>query len=213
MLLGDVQGALGNWQAAVGSYKAAANLDFSEGTALRFARALVHVGDIAAAARVVGLFLSQNPQSIPMRLMLADIHMGAGRWQSAVAELEIVRARVGNRDAALLNNLAWASTKAGRDDAALRYARKAYVLMPDNPAVAGTYGWSLHRDGSIRLQAIGVLEKAVRMAPLDPALRFQLAQAYAAAGRKGDARNSVNRALQSARFVDRKAAQAFIARF
>lgn len=212
VLLGDVQGALGNWQAAASAYKTAANLDFSEGTALRFARALVNVGDVQGAARVIALYLSQNPQSIPVRLMLADIHMSAGRWQSAVAELEIVRARVGNRDAALLNNLAWASIKAGESASALRYARTAFGLMPGNPAVAGTYGWALHRDGTDRGRAVAMLEKAARMAPLDPALRFQLAQAYAAAGRKGDARKAATIALQSNRFVDRQAAQAFIAR-
>lgn len=212
VLLGDVQGALGNWQAAAAAYKTAANLDFSEGTALRFARALVNVGDVQGAARVIALYLSQNPQSIPVRLMLADIHMGAGRWQSAVAELEIVRARVGNRDAALLNNLAWASIKAGEAETALRYARAAYGLMPGNPAVSGTYGWALHREGTDRARAVAMLEKAARVAPLDPALRFQLAQAYAAAGRKGDARKAATIALQSNRFVDRQAAQAFIAR-
>lgn len=212
VLLGDVQGALGNWQAAAAAYKAAANLDFSEGTALRFARALVNVGDVNGAAQVIGLYLTQNPQSIPMRLMLADIHMAAGRWQSAIAELEVVRARVGNRDAALLNNLAWASIKAGEEASSLNFARAAYALMPNNAAVAGTYGWALHRDGAERGFAVATLEKAVRMAPLDPALRFQLAQAYAAAGRKGDARKSASLALQSDHFRDRQAAQAFIAR-
>lgn len=212
VLLGDVQGALGNWQAAAASYKVAANLDFSESTALRFARALVNVGDAAGATQVIGLYLSQNPQSIPVRLMLADIHMASGRWQSAIAELEIIRARVGNRDAALLNNLAWASIKSGDEEPALKYARSAYGLMPNNAAVAGTYGWALHREGAERGLAVAMLEKAVRMAPLDPALRFQLAQAYAAAGRKGDARKAASLALQSNRFGDRQAAQAFIAR-
>lgn len=212
VLLGDVQAALGNWQAAAASYKAAANLDFSEATGLRFARALVNTGDGQGAVQVISLYLSQNPQSVPMRLMLADIHMGSGRWQSAIAEMEIIRARVGNRDAALLNNLAWASIKAGENATALRYARAAYGLMPNNAAVAGTLGWALHRDGSDRGHAVAVLEKAVRMAPLDPALRFQLAQAYAATGRKGDARKAASVALQSNRFGDRAAAQAFLTR-
>ncbi len=212
ILVGDVQGMLGDWQAAVLAYKTAANLDFSEATALRFARALVNVGDVQGAAGVIGLYLSQNPQSIPMRLMLADIHMSSGRWQSAIAELEIVRARTGNRDAALLNNLAWASIKAGQSAQALRYARAAYGLMPNNAAVAGTLGWARHRDGTDRVGAVAMLEKAARLAPLDPSLRFQLAQAYAAAGRKGNARKSASIALQSNRFADRSAAQAFLAR-
>ena len=212
ILAGDVQASLGNWQAAAATYKKAANLHFSEATALRFARALANVGDGQGAASVIGLYLSQNPQSIPIRRLHADLHMASGRWQSAIAEFEIIRARTGNRDAALLNNLAWASINAGENAQALRYARAAYGLMPDNPAVAGTLGWAQHRVGSDRDGAVAMLEKAVRLAPLDPALRFQLAQAYAAAGRKADARKSASTALQSSRFVDRQAAQAFLTR-
>ena len=138
--------------------------------------------------------------------------MDSARKTVDAVELEIIRARTGNRDAALLNNLAWASIKAGEAEKALRYARAAYGLMPDNPAVAGTLGWAQHRVGTDRQDAVGMLEKAVRLAPLDPALRFQLAQAYAAAGRIADARKSASIALQSNRFVDRQAAQAFLTR-
>jgi tetratricopeptide (TPR) repeat protein len=212
ILAGDVQASLGNWQAAAAAYQKAANLDFSEATALRFARALANVGDRQGAASVIGLYLSQNPQSIPVRRLHADLHMASGRWQSAIAEFEIIRARTGNRDAALLNNLAWASINAGETAQALRYARAAYGLMPDNPAVAGTLGWAQHRVGSDRDGAVAMLEKAVRLAPLDPSMRFQLAQAYAAAGRKADARKSATTALQSNRFVDRQAAEAFLTR-
>jgi predicted Zn-dependent protease len=95
---------------------------------------------------------------------------------------------------------------------ALRYARAAYGLMPDNPAVAGTLGWAEHRTGTDRDRAVAMLEKAVRLAPLDPSLRFQLARAYAAAGRIADARKSASIALQSNRFGDRQAAQAFLTR-
>ncbi len=212
VLTGDVQASLGNWQAAVLAYKMAANLDFSEATALRFARALATVGDMDGAARVISLYLTQNPQSIPMRRMLADIHMSSGRWQSAIAEMEILRARIGNRDAALLNNLAWASVKAGENERAFRYARAAYGLMPDNAAVVGTLGWAQHWAGTDRAAAVAMLEKAARLAPLDPAMRFQLAQAYAAAGRKSEARKSASTALQSKRFTDRQAALAFLSR-
>lgn len=212
VLAGDVLGTLGNWRAAANAYRTAANLDFSEGVALRYARALINLGDPMSAARVIDLYLSQNPQSVALRLMRADIHSSAGRWRSAIAELEIVRGRLGNRDAALLNNLAWAAIKAGDGEAALRYARSAYRLMPNNAAVTGTFGWALHRDSTDRVKAIALLEKATHLAPIDPALRFQLAQAYAAAGRKGDARTAATLALQSDRFGDRAAAQALLAR-
>ena len=176
ILAGDVQATLGNWQAAAAAYKKAANLDFSEATALRFARALANVGDGQGAASVIGLYLSQNPQSIPVRRLHADIHMASGRWQSAIAEFEIIRARTGNRDAALLNNLAWASFKAGETRKASSYAMAAYALMPNNAAVAATRGWILYQSGERRV-SLGLLIKAQKLAPNDAFIRRQLEQA------------------------------------
>lgn len=176
VLLGDVEAALGNWRAAMTAYQSAANLDFSEATALRFARALISAGDAPGAARVIGLYLSQNPQSIPARLMQADIHMAAGRWHSAIAALEIVRARIGNRDAALLNNLAWAHLKTNDVPEAARYASAAYALTPGNAAINATLGWVARASGG-RSKAVETLMKAHTLAPDDATIRRQLAQA------------------------------------
>ena len=102
--------------------------------------------------------------------------MASGRWQSAIAEFEIIRARTGNRDAALLNNLAWASFKAGETQKASSYAMAAYALMPNNAAVAATRGWILYESGERRV-SLGLLIKAQKLAPNDAFIRRQLEQA------------------------------------
>ena len=176
VIVGDIFAQVGNWRGAVEAYRVAANLDFSEGTALRLARALSVSGDAASAISVVGLYLAQNPQSVPMRLVRADMRMHAGQWNSAIADLEIVRDRIGNRDAALLNNLAWAYLQLGEKAKSLAFAQAAYALSPNNAAVTATLGWARHKSGN-RKGAVAMLAKAHALAPADPAISRQLAQA------------------------------------
>lgn len=176
VIIGDILAQMGNWRGAVDAYRTAANLDFSEGTALRLVRALSALDDTASAIGVVGLYLAQNPQSVPMRLVRADMHMHAQRWKSAIADLEIVRDRVGNRDAALLNNLAWSHLQTGDDRVAVAFAEAAYALSPNNAAVTATLGWARHKAGD-RKGAVAMLAKAHALAPADPAISRQLAQA------------------------------------
>ncbi len=61
-----------------------------------------------AAANVLALFLSQNPQNIAGQRLAAHWQIAGGEWDSAIETLEGLRQRVGNRDAALLAELAYA---------------------------------------------------------------------------------------------------------
>jgi tetratricopeptide (TPR) repeat protein len=92
--------------------------------------------------------------------MLAARAMAAGQWEEAAARYERLRARIGNGDAALLNNLAWAYAKADDYDRAAAYARRAWTLAPGNPATAETLGWALYRRGDVA-QGLALLQ-AVR---------------------------------------------------
>ncbi len=176
IMVGDITAQMGNWRGAVEAYRVAANLDFSESTALRLARGLSMSGDAASAIGVVNLYLGQNPQSVPMRLARADMRMHAQQWNSAIADLEIVRDRIGSRDAALLNNLAWAYLQLGDAGKALAFAEAAYALSPNNASVTATLGWARHKAGN-RKGAVAMLVKAHALAPADPAISRQLAQA------------------------------------
>jgi tetratricopeptide (TPR) repeat protein len=159
LVTGDVLTASGDHRAAAEQYRRAANLTFSEASAIRLIGALGRAGDNQAADHVLQLFAHQNPRNLSGQLMLAQRALAAGQWSEAVERYERLRTRVGNGDAALLNNLAWANLGDGDLDAALAYARRAWALAPANGAAANTLGWTLYRRGdtakglSLMLQA------------------------------------------------------------
>lgn len=135
LMAGDSSALAGQWSAAVSAYRDAANLDFSEGTALRFARALTQSGQAQQAFEVLTLYLRENPQSLAVRRALADAAAQARAWPEAARALEIIRDRLGNRDAMLLVDLGWAYHQMGDNRRALKFMDAATALQPDEPRV------------------------------------------------------------------------------
>ena len=212
VLVGDSYVSTGDFVAAAAAYRDAANISFTEPVALRLIDALRRAGNSAGAVQVLNLFLNQNPQDVPAQLLAADVMLSNGEWDRAIAILESLRGRLGDQDAALLNNLAWAYSSAGRTGEALAYAAKAYDLAPANPAVVDTYGWILFQSGKDRAKGIDLMRQAVSQAPKDGGVRWHLAQAYAASGAHAQARAAIEVALGLPGFDDRAKAQALLAK-
>jgi len=162
VLAGDALAIQGDYAGAALAYRRAANLAFSEPVALRLVEALRNSGDESGASRVLTLFLDQNPQNVSAQTVAANAYLQARRWDQAIALYERVRKRVGNNDATLLNNLAWAYAQTGDYDRAIPLARRAWTIEPRNPATADTLGWLLFRSGEDRVQGLALLEQAVR---------------------------------------------------
>ncbi|MDB5672705.1 MAG: tetratricopeptide repeat protein, partial [Alphaproteobacteria bacterium] len=177
MLVGDALGIKGDFAGAVEAYRAAANIAFTEPVAMRLIDALRDKGDRAGAARVLGLFLEQNPQNVSALLLAAGANMEARRWDAAIALYEGLRQRIGNRDATMLNNLAWAYSEKGDVDRALPYAVRAWELDPRNPATADTLGWLLFKSGRNRAQGMALLQLAAQGAPSDTDIGRHLGKA------------------------------------
>ncbi|MFL6845334.1 MAG: tetratricopeptide repeat protein [Allosphingosinicella sp.] len=177
VLVGDALAIQGDYAGAAIAYRQAANMVFSEPVALRLVEALRNSGDEAGATRVLGLFLEQNPQNVSAQILAANAYLEARDWEKAIALYERVRRRLGNGDATLLNNLAWAYAGSGDDDRAIALARHAWALEPRNPATADTLGWLLFRSGKDRVQGLALLEQAVRGAPSDAEIRAHLKDA------------------------------------
>jgi len=161
LLTGDVLAAGGDHKRAAEEYRRAANLAFTETSALRLIGALGRAGEGEAADGVLHLFAAQNPRNLSARQMLAARALLAGQWEEAAGRYERLRARIGNGDATLLNNLAWAYAGAGDYDRAAAYARRAWALAPANPATAETLGWALYRRGDVA-QGLALLQAARR---------------------------------------------------
>jgi len=180
VLVGDALAIQGDYAAAAGAYRRAANLAFNEPVALRLVEALRNSGDDQGASKVLTLFLQQNPQNVSAQTMAANAYLQAKSWPEAIALYEGVRRRLGDNDATLLNNLAWAYAETGDYDRALPIARRAWALDPHNPVTADTLGWLLFRSGKDRVRGVALLEQAARGAPTDEEIRAHLRHARGA---------------------------------
>ncbi len=176
VLVGDALGISGDFAAAANEYRRAANLAFTEGVAIRLIEALQRSGQADAADGVLRLFVQQNPRNVPALVLLAGREMQRQDWPTAIAIYEGLRRRIGNNDATILNNLAWAYSESGDLARALPLARRAWALDRDNPATADTLGWLLFKSGR-RAEGLALLEHAARGAPSDADIRRRLAQA------------------------------------
>lgn len=176
MLVGDVLGATGDFAGAAAQYRRAANLEFSEAVALRLIGALQRSGQNDEADDVLSLFIQQNPSSVPGLILVASSAMQDEAWPEAIRIYENLRARLGDNDATVLNNLAWAWSESGDLARAVPLARRAWTLDRDNPATADTLGWLLFKAGR-RVEGVALLQRAARGAPSNVAIRQRLAQA------------------------------------
>ena len=176
MLAGDALGLTGDHEGAAGAYRQAANLAFTEPVALRLIEALRNSGDSAGASRVLELFLQQNPQNVPAQILAGDAMLQAGQWDDAIDTYEQLRERIGNGDATLLNNLAWAYAQKGELRTAIPMARRAWELDPNNPVTSDTYGWLLYKSGRDKALAMTLIGQAARGAPSDQDFRALLSR-------------------------------------
>jgi tetratricopeptide (TPR) repeat protein len=184
MLVGDARGLGGDFAGAALDYRKAANLAFTEPVAMRMIEALERSGQAAAATQVLQLFLQQNPRSVPAQLLAANRYLQARDWPNAIRLYEDLRQRLGNRDAAMLNNLAWAYSEQRDYERAIPLARKAWSLDKDSPATADTLGWLLFKSGANRAEGLALLQRAARGAPSDADIRRHLEAAQRNAPRR-----------------------------
>lgn len=166
MAYGDTLATAGRVADAIAPYARAADLTFDEPTMLRLVDSYQRAGRTRDAAISLGLYLSQNPQSIVGRRLLAQWQMAAGQWDDAIETLEGLREQLGLRDVALLHDLTIAYVRSGDDVVARRYGAAAYGLAPMNAAVVDAYGAALAAAGETD-GARQLFDKALALAPGD----------------------------------------------
>ena len=209
LALGDTLAAANRSADAVQAYRHAADLRFDEPSMLRLVDALERADQHVDAARTLALFLSQNPQNVTAQRLAAHWQVAAGEWSAAINSLEDLRERLGDRDPALLAELAYAYSGNDDDATAVSYGRAAYALAPLNPVAADAYGWALYQQGRVGA-GVQLLWKAVSLAPDHATLRWHLAQALADGGEREQAVAQIRTVMRDPRFADRDAAIALL---
>jgi len=156
-------------------------------------------GRLEAAIATVESLVATSPASSSAWLLLAVMRSELGNRPGAIAAYEEAL-RLDPNDPVALNNLALVlieqdSTK----PRAPALARRATTVLSDNPALLDTLGWVLIEAGEKKqiAEAVQILERCARA--LDtPEVAFHYGVALARAGRGGEAKRELEKALKGA---------------
>lgn len=119
-------------------------------------------------------WLNKIPNSLIAMSIDADNALAAENYERAITQLQKINRAVPNSPATL-NNLAWAYLQT-KNNKAVETAKMAYDLVPDNAAIADTYGWILVNTNQVK-KGIEILEKALQLAPDSKEIQEHLQQA------------------------------------
>jgi tetratricopeptide (TPR) repeat protein len=212
MLIGDVLTAAGRDGAAAGAYGRARAISFDAAVAGRLVGAQRRAGQLDEALSTARAFATANPNNVSGKLLVADVLMQAEKWDRAIDSYEAIRRQQGDKDAVMLNNLAWARYRNGDTAEAVTLAARARAMLPGSGATADTYGWILFDTGRDRNQGLALLRQAVAASPDNPVARWHLGQALAAKGQKAAAVGEIRAALALPRFTEAGSARALLAK-
>jgi putative PEP-CTERM system TPR-repeat lipoprotein len=124
---------------------------------------------------------AKNPKSLAIHLKVANLYIQKNDLKLAEQHYQAMLAIEADNVIAL-NNLAILYAK-NKNPQAITLAKKAYLKVPNEPAIADTYGYILVKQGDAK-EGLAVLEKAAAAVPKAGDLQFHLAEAYAKTGNK-----------------------------
>ncbi|MEJ2685879.1 MAG: tetratricopeptide repeat protein, partial [Gammaproteobacteria bacterium] len=165
---GDIYAASHHYDSAAKFYASAYQRHATRGLAIKRYQMLKKDGRISEALEALRQWLATSPKDIHTQLLLATASLQTGRDQQAITSYEKVLT-TDRKNISALNNLAWLYRDADRTKA-LKYAKRAYALVPERPEVMDTYGWLLVKNGDIR-RGRSILSAAVARAPEIAAIR------------------------------------------
>ena len=177
-LIGDVELLTGNPAAALRHYDQATKVRFPDLLLLRMSEAFAAAGQPIAAQPIAARYLAAFPTSRLAARLAANFAAMSGDWQSAVALLESLRQRGGNRDVRLLADLSFAQLRGGDAAAAVSTAQRAYQLQPSSQIAAQALGMAMAEAGNDSAGARQLLLQARRSAGDNPLIQAALAKLH-----------------------------------
>lgn len=203
-LLADAAAARGQRAAAVDGYRRAHELEKSSTSFQRLYRAQ-SITDPAGAAALADRWLKAHADDGAARRLVADTMAAKGNLPGARTHYEVL-VKLQPDDGEALNNLANVLLLQN-DPGALKIAEAALTRLPSAPHVIGTAGWAAHKAGQSD-RALQMLRDARLRDPTNLDTRYFLGAVLASSGRKSEARQELQSALQvSTAFPNAKAAR------
>ena len=139
-------------------------------------------------------WVARKPEDLSAQRLLASAHRRAGRLDEAI-KLNEHLLTLRPSDAVVLNNLAGLYQKKG-DPRALSFAERAHRQAPNHPVMLDTLGWLLVSTGEVE-RGLNLLRQAFTRAADSAEVRYHLAVALNLSGRKDEARQELEKALES----------------
>lgn len=185
VLEGDILAGSKNWGRAAQAYRTALSLEALPEPVIKLHTALSRSGKATEADRVVADWMKSHPgdPAVPMYLGIQAI--SADKLKDAERLFEKVVA-LQPRNAAALNNLAWAAGRLGRSGA-LSIAERANEVAPGQPSFMDTLAMLLSERNEHQ-RALELQKKAVAKDPRDPSLKLNLARILIKSGDQAAAR-------------------------
>jgi len=191
---GELFVAQKKWPEAAHAYRQAFALGRTPALLVRLHAALSNAGNSKEADEVARAWLKVNPNDVAVRSYLAERDLSEKDYKSAAQLYRVILEHAPN-NAAVLNNLAWATSQLN-DPQAVGYAEQANRLAPNNPAIMDTLGWLLVGKGDTA-RGLELLQRASGLAPDSQEMRLHLAKALASTGRKDAARKELETLLKA----------------
>lgn len=193
-LEGDVQMAQKNPALAVKAYEQAAAIAKDGSLMIRTHAALTQAGRGKEGDSRLAQWIQDHPSDTQARSYLAQMNLLAGKNKEAIEHLQVLL-QENPRNAATLNNLAWAYSQQ-KDPQAIEYAEKAYQIAADNPAILDTLGWILIEQGKLE-RGLSLLRKASSLEPGSGDIRYHYAVGLFKSGDKAGARKELDQVLSA----------------
>jgi len=132
---------------------------------------------------------------VHLQFLLGMIQDATGRDEAAVQTYRKLLA-ISPEFVPAMNNLAWRLSESGKMNESLEIAARARKLAPEDPALADTYGWILHKSGD-STGALQALRQASEGLPDNRTVKLHLIEVLKAVGRSEEAQQQLENLKKS----------------
>ncbi|WP_435685180.1 XrtA/PEP-CTERM system TPR-repeat protein PrsT [Sedimenticola selenatireducens] len=187
----------GEFAMAIAGYKKAMEMEGTQDAVLRLYQAYLFAGDVQTGVKLLEGKIEAIPgerDRRPLKKALAEGYLRLGDLRAAEVVYEAL-INADSKDPEVFNNLSMIRFRQGQDGA-LALARTAQELAPENPAINDTLGWILVTTGK-PAEGLRYLRNASLREASNKGIRFHIAAALVALGRKDEARQELQELVGS----------------